>query len=121
MSVEAKKEKAEAELMRLHPDFDKLETVMTFTNGQKNSQNGYRMHFMKTTMMQGQQQELLTSTNQIETLVRKTQHKVAEVLLWMLARKLQRLKWILLNQVKRYLSPMFKKCPLHSMRDKLTQ
>ena len=59
--------------MKIHPDFEKSEIVMTFMIGQKNNQNGYKMHYMKMTMMQNQQQELLTYTKQIEGLYRLKQ------------------------------------------------
>ena len=58
-----------------------------FTIRQMSNQNGYRMHFMKTTMMQGRQQELLTSTKQIRELASQLRAKTIKVLLKKLIRK----------------------------------
>jgi hypothetical protein len=51
MQLSATKEKAEAELMQMHPDFERFVTAMTSTSGQKNSLSGYRMRFTRMTMM----------------------------------------------------------------------
>ena len=42
------KEKAEAELIKMHPDFIEIRQDDTFITGQKNNLNGYRMLCMKT-------------------------------------------------------------------------
>ena len=51
MRVEATKEKAEAELMKLHPDFWIYVKTISSTIGQRNSLNGYRMPYMRMLMM----------------------------------------------------------------------
>jgi hypothetical protein len=121
MSAEATKDKAEVALMKYILTLMRLEIVMSFTNGQKNNQNGYKMRYTRMTMMHDQQQEPLIFINQTKVLVRKLRQRMIRVLLWKLAQKIHVLKWMLQNQVKRYVSLLYKRCRLNNMRNKLTQ
>ena len=74
MNLSATKERAEVELLKIHPDFDL---------------SGYKMHYTKMKMMQNLQHEPLISTNLIEAWVRRTQARVARMLLKQLVRKIK--------------------------------
>ena len=71
MQVSATKEKAEAALMQMHPDFDEIRDSDVFTSGLKNSQSGCKMRCMKTTMTHVLLLGQLTSTKLIWVLARR--------------------------------------------------
>ena len=48
LRLDAKKEKAEAELITMHPDFMRYVKMIAFITGQNNNLSGYRMLCMKT-------------------------------------------------------------------------
>ena len=67
MQVNAQREKAEAELMRLHPDFDEIRDSDDFHEWADEQPNGYRKHSMRTMMTLVLLPVLLTCTNQTRT------------------------------------------------------
>ena len=68
MKATATREKAEVELLKLHPDFGEIRDSDDFMNGQKNNLSGYRKLFMKMMQMLGLLHEQLICIKQIKTL-----------------------------------------------------
>ena len=57
MRQEATKEKAEVELLKIHPDFSEIRDQDEFHNWQKNNLSGFKMLYMKIVLMLDQRHE----------------------------------------------------------------
>jgi hypothetical protein len=122
MSAEATKDKAEAALMQIHPDFDEIRDSDEF-------------HDWAEEQPKWVQDALYENDNDARSAARaidlyksdkgigkdQLQQRVIRVLLLKLVRKIHVLRLMLQNQVKRYVSLLYKRCRLNSMKNKLTQ
>ena len=76
--------------MKIHPDFDTIRDSDDFHNWAEEQPQWVQKRYMKMTMMQNQQQELLTSTRQIEISAEKRRARTVKVLLHRLKQKVKR-------------------------------
>ena len=89
LQYSATKEKAEAQLMQMHPDFDEIRDSDDFHDWAEEQPKWYRMHCTIMTMTQDQQQEPLTSTKSIEELAKSLRARAIRVQQRQLRRKIK--------------------------------
>ena len=91
LNAKTAKEKAEVQLLQIHPDFSEIRESDDFHEWAEEQPKWCKTHYTKIAKMQGQQLEQLTFTSQTEALARQTRARVARVLLRKLKRKIQEL------------------------------
>ena len=87
--LSAAKERAEVELLKIHPDFADIRESDDFHNWAEEQPQWVQNALYENKKMQGQQQEPLISINLIEAWARRTQARVARMLLKQLVRKIK--------------------------------